>query len=130
MVHAATGPEGADVGCAEPDDFDVRIGSREAERVSVSAAIDAIYSNVTALVCLHDLPTTGARIEARQTQFVQGQVVRLRLPFLPAESVAEIAWARGTMAGVRFNQPLDRPTFQILTKAMQVPKDRRPSNEI
>lgn len=112
------------MGCAEPDAIDVRIGSRDAERVRVSASVDAVCADGTVLVLVHDLCVTGAQIETQQLYFQIGEVVRLRLPFLPVEQLGEIAWTRGALAGVRFSPPLDGATFRILTKVMKPPEPR------
>lgn len=111
------------MGCAEPDDSDVRIGSREAERVSVYSFVDAICGDVTIMVLVHDLCITGARIEMRESRLRTGGVVRLRLPLLPAEQAGEIAWAEGDLAGIRFYQPLNPATFRVLAKAMQLKRE-------
>lgn len=109
------------MGCAEPEAIDVRIGSRDAERVRVVASIDAICRGFTCAVVVYDLSARGARIELQYARFQTGDVVRLRLPFLAAEHPAEVAWTQGVTAGLRFFQPLDGPTFRILAKVMQPP---------
>lgn len=109
------------MGCAEPEAIDVRIGSRDAERVRVLASIDAVCRDFTCTVLVYDLSLRGARIELQYARFQTGDVVRLRLPFLAAEQPGEVAWTHGATAGIRFFQPLDGSTFRILAKAMQPP---------
>lgn len=106
------------MGSAVPEAIDVRIGSRDAERVRVLASVDALCRNSTCLVLLLDLSITGARVETAQSRFCVGEVVRLRLPFLPTEKPGEIVWTNGRAAGVRFFESLDMPTFQILAKSI------------
>lgn len=87
----------------------------------VLASVDALCRNFTCLVLVYDLSLHGARIEVQSARFQSGDIVRLRLPFLPREQPGEVAWTHGVKAGLRFFQPLDGPTFRILTKAMQAP---------
>ena len=115
--------KGSGVGYAEPDDEDVRIGSRDSERVRVWAPIQAVDCDGVVTIIIRDLGTTGARVEARPPRFRSGDVVLLQLPLLAAEKVGEIVWSNGAMAGIEFSQPLDRPTFQILVRTMQSPPD-------
>lgn len=110
-----------DMGCAEPDNFEIRIGSRDAERMRVVASVDALCRNFTSLVLVLDLSVTGVRIEAQFPRFHLDDVVRLRLPFLPTERPGEIIWTDGVRAGVRFFHPLDISTYRILSKVMQPP---------
>ena len=109
------------MGCAKPRAFDVRIGSRDHERVRVLASVDARCKDFTCLVLIYDLSLSGARIEVQYARFQKGDLVHLRLPFLPSEQPGEIAWTHGVTAGLRFFPPLDGPTLRILTKAMQPP---------
>jgi hypothetical protein len=102
------------MGCAEPDGFKLRMGSREAERVRVFAVLDVRTETGNCAVVISDLSTTGARIEAQINQFRLGDVVSLRLPLLPAEQRAEIVWSAGTTAGIRFCASLDLMTFRLL----------------
>lgn len=106
--------------CAELQSLAVRIGSRDTERTRVLASVDALCGDFTCLVLVLDLSATGARIEAKSTRFCVGDVVRLRLPFLPAERAGEIAWSDEGRAGVQFFQPLDSPTYRILSKVMRL----------
>ena len=55
------------MGVADPNTFDVRIGSRDTERLRVLASVDALCRNFTTLVLVLDLSVTGARIEAQLT---------------------------------------------------------------
>lgn len=107
------------MGVADPNTFDVRIGSRDTERLRVLASVDALCGNFTSLVLVQDLSVTGARIEAQFARFQIDDVVRLRLPFLPVEQPGEVVWTDGAKAGVRFFRPLDGATYRILSKAMQ-----------
>lgn len=109
------------MGYAEPEAIDVRIGSRGSDRVRVLASVDALCRNFTCLVLVYDLSLNGARIEVQYARFRIGDVVHLRLPLLPKEQPGEVAWTHGVKAGLRFFQPLDVPTFRILTKAMHAP---------
>ena len=83
------------MGFAEPDDDDVRVGSRNSERVQVWVAIQAGDSEGTITIIVRDLGITGARIETRPARFHSGDLVQLRLPLLPAERVGEVRWSRG-----------------------------------
>ena len=107
------------MGVADPNTFDVRIGSRDTERLRVLASVDALCRNFTTLVLVLDLSVTGARIEAQFARFQIDDVVRLRLPFLPVEQPGEIIWTNGLSAGLRFFRPLEVSTFRILSKVMQ-----------
>ena len=109
------------MGCAEPAKIEVRIGSRDAERIRVWGSVDAVHRAGTLLACLHDLSTTGARIQMREPRPAMGEILRLRLPLLPVEQVAEVVWLDSGYLGLRFFQPLDRPTLQILAVAMKPP---------
>lgn len=90
------------MGVADPQNFGVRIGSRDTERLRVLASVDALCRNFSALVLVLDLSITGARIEAKSARFQIDDVVRLRLPFLWEERSGEIMWVDGVRAGVRF----------------------------
>lgn len=108
------------MGGAEPEVLEPRMGSREAERVRVLASVEAACSDGTALVVAHDLCVSGVRIETLVRRFQRGDVVRLRLPFLPVDQVGEITWTHGNMAGVRFFERLDGVSFRIVAKAMEL----------
>ncbi|QGN55134.1 PilZ domain-containing protein [Novosphingobium sp. Gsoil 351] len=109
--------------------IDVRIGSRDTERVRVWAAVDAVCSDATVSVLVDDLCRTGARIETRFARFQEGQLVHLQLPFLPHAQQGEVVWTDAASVGVRFSQPLDLPTFRIIAKAMQL-KHRGPGEPV
>jgi len=102
------------------NDTDVRIGSRDAERVRVLSTIDLRSARANCLVVIHDLSATGARIETQSVCLEPGDVVQLRLPFLPAEQRGEIAWVIDSGAGVRFSFPLKHETFDFLARAMKI----------
>jgi hypothetical protein len=106
------------MGCAEPKAVDVRIGSRGAERVRLFATADVRTERGNCSVIVRDLSATGAGVEAQTVQFEQGDVIRLRLPLLPAEQRGEIVWSAGASAGIRFCAPLDLLTFRLVARAM------------
>ena len=85
------------MGCAEPEVLDLRIGSRDAARVRVLAPVEAVCSDGTVVVVAHDLCMSGMRIETRVQRFQSGDVIRIRLPFLPVEQLGEIAWTHGAI---------------------------------
>lgn len=111
------------MGCAEPEAADIRVGSRDAERVRVAATLDLRSRKANCLVLLHDISATGARIETQSVRFEPGDTVGLRLPYLPTEQVGEIAWTSGTSAGVRFYAAIATETFRFLSRAMRKSDD-------
>ena len=104
---------------AELENIDVRIGSRRAERIRVSGPSDATWQGQRMVVLIHDLCVTGARIETRELLLDRDGTVGLTLPFLGCEQHAEVAWSRGSLAGLEFAEPLDQATFRVLAQALQ-----------
>ena len=107
------------MGCAEPGAIDVRIGSRDVERVRVMTSVDVRSARANCSVIVHDLSATGARIEMQSVRFERGDIVQLRLPFQPVEQRGEIAWIAGNGASVQFFAPLDTQTLRFLARAMK-----------
>jgi hypothetical protein len=117
------------MGCAEPEVVEVRIGSRNAKRVHVFAALEGRTKDGPCQVIIHDLSATGARIEARLGCFSPGDIIDLRFPLLPTEQRGEVAWSAGGCAGVNFCASFDEATFRLLAHALR-PTDSGPGGAV
>ena len=103
------------MGCADPNAV-ARIGSRDAERVRLGVTVSVRAQSGSHSAIVHDLSLTGARIESK-VRFERGEIVQLRLPFLPVEQAGEIVWVAQGQAGVQFYSSLDTSTFRFLARA-------------
>lgn len=99
-----------------------RIGSRDADRIPVRAAIEIRDGGRAMPAFAHDISITGLRIETRGVTLAAGDLILVRLPTAPCDLAAEIAWAAGRVAGAKFCQPLERDQLRTLALAMQPPE--------
>jgi hypothetical protein len=106
------------MGCAEFQSAEVRIGSRDAERVRVVANGLLRAARSSCPVFVYDLSRTGARIASQRAWLEPSEIVHLELPFHPIPLQSEVMWSANGTVGMRFFEPLDPQTCQFLIKAM------------
>ena len=100
------------------DQYPASAGSapeRKAERVSLAAEVQLRSGTRKALVKVHNLSTTGARIAVAQMLRADDQVY-LKLPGLePIE--ARVVWVDSFEAGCQFVRPLHQAMFEAVVRA-------------
>jgi hypothetical protein len=106
------------MGCAAFNNDTIRLGSRDASRVPTKGVVEASYAGDELVVLVHDVSSTGIRIETRQPCLEEGDWLRLRLPLVD-EQLVQVVWRAETRAGCVFAEPLDPARVRIVAGALQ-----------